>query len=157
MNATMKSYIKILMILGFVSTLLSGCGGDDESKSKEEIQLGKLSHTWELVSAKVEGVEQEDYEAFELTLSGSANSEVFAYGVVGRPLISPWPAGGTWTFGSGVSSQIIRDQGTDEELSIAYAVTNTTLELDFHFSGVGYDASRVNSMEGHWVFTFTKK
>ena len=86
-----------------------------------------------------------------------SNSPYHAYGVVGRPLISPWPAGGTWTFGSTVSSQVIRDPGTDDELDITYAVTNTTLEIDFHFTGEGYAAGRVSGADGHWVYTFTKK
>lgn len=153
----MKSYSKILIVIAVASVVFFGCGSDDKAVNEEEVQLDKLSETWVVSSVEKDNQPVEGYESFELTLSGSTNSAVYAYGVVGRPLISPWPSGGTWAFGSTVSSQITRDPATVDELDITYSMTSTTLEMDFLFNGTGYEASRVNSAEGHWVFTFSKK
>jgi len=154
----MKVYKKMILVIGMAGAILlqTGCS-DDETKSEKDTQLDKLSHTWELTSAKLDGADAEGYESFEVTLSGSAGASVFAYGVVGRPEVSPWPSGGTWTFGPTISSQLVRDPDTDDELDIAYVVTNTTLEIDFQFSGEGYETGKVRSAEGHWEYTFTKK
>ena len=152
----MKAY-KIVMILGLAGLTLSSCS-EDETPSQKEKQLKKLSDTWVVTSVTMDGGDvTSDYSSFELTLSGSAGSSVFAYGVIGRPEVSPWPSGGTWTFGSAIFSQLIRDPDTDDELDIAYAVTNTTLEIDFHFSGEGYQTGKVKSAEGHWEYTFMRK
>jgi peptidoglycan hydrolase-like protein with peptidoglycan-binding domain len=144
-----------LLILAGV-LLLSGCGSD-ESMSAQEKQLKKLSATWVVTNATMGGTNYTaDYADFELTLSGSANSSVYAYGVLGRPEISPWPAGGTWAFGSDVKTMLTRDSGADQ-LSIAYTVTNTQLTMSFSFTGEGYSAARVNSVSGNWTYTFSKK
>jgi hypothetical protein len=97
-----------------------------------------------------------EYSDFELTLSGSGSPSVFAYGVAGRPALSPWPAGGTWKFGSGITTDITRDPATIDELQMNYSVTETQLIVSFSFSGEGYNA-RVGSSAGSWVFTFAKK
>jgi hypothetical protein len=98
-----------------------------------------------------------DYADFELTLSGSSNSSVYAYGVLGRPEISPWPSGGTWVFGSDVKSTITRDAGTADAVQIAYTVSDTQLTISFNFAGEGFNAGRVNSVSGDWSYTFSKK
>ena len=143
--------------MGIVSLLILQSCGSDESLSKEEVQLKKLSHTWQLESAEMDDVAEEGFENFELTFAGSAGSAVFTYGVAGRPELSPWPAGGTWTFGPSVTSDLIRDPGTDDELDMSYSVTDATLLVEFDFSGTGYSTGRVKATEGHWVFTFTKQ
>lgn len=140
-----------------VLTTLSACKKDKEP-SVEAVQLGKLSKTWTLTSAVKDDTEMTGYDNFTLTLSGSTAASTFTYAVSGRPELSPWPAGGAWTFGSTVTSQIVRDGETADELLITYTLTNTTLTLDFNFSGEGYaNNGRVNSPEGHWIFTFSKQ
>lgn len=152
----MKS-TSIVIWMGCVSLFLFQSCGSDESPSKEEVQLKKLSHTWQLVTAEKDNVAEEGFDNFELTFAGSSGSAVFTYGAVGRPDLSPWPAGGTWTFGSSVTSDIIRDPGTDDEVFMNYTVTDATLQLEFDFNGTGYPTGRVKGTEGHWVFTFTKQ
>lgn len=150
----MKSFIKIFLIL--VCAGLLSCSKSD-SPSTEGKLLSKLTNTWQVTSAELNDVLQEGYESFELTISGSAGSAVFAYGVVGRPQVSPWPSGGTWNFGETATSQIIRDPGSADELVITYQVTNTQLIIDFQYAGEGFNAAKAASTEGHWVFTFEKK
>jgi hypothetical protein len=150
----MKSSIKIFLML--VGVALMSCSKSD-SPSTEAKLLSKLSQTWQLTSAELNDVMQEGFESFELTLSGSAGSAVFAYGVVGRPQVSPWPSGGTWNFGENSTSQIIRDPGTADELIITYEVSSTQLVIDFQYTGEGFNAAKTASTEGHWVFTFSKK
>lgn len=152
----MKS-TNILIWMGWVSFLILQSCGSDESPSKEEVQLKKLSHTWQLVTAEKDNVAEEGFDNFELTFAGSSGSDVFTYGTVGRPDLSPWPAGGTWVFGSTVTTRLIRDPGTEDELDIDYNLTDSTLELVFYFGGDGYSTGRVKGTEGHWVFTFTKQ
>jgi hypothetical protein len=98
----------------------------------------------------------DEYSDFELTLSGSAGTSVYAYGVVGRPVSSPWPAGGTWSFGSDFKTDILRDPGTIDELEVTYSVTDNQLIIEFSYAGEGYDA-RVASVTGNWTYTFEKQ
>src|SRR6187402_1306932 len=130
----MKLYIRILIALGLTGIFLSGCG-EGEGPSAKEKQLNNLSGTWEVSSVTVdENDVTTDYTTFEVTLSGSANADVFAYGVTGRPDLSPWPAGGTWSFGSDLNSDFVRDPETADELLIDYSVTDTQLTMAFTFS-----------------------
>lgn len=143
-------------MLGLTGIFLSSCS-DDESPSAKAKQLSNLSGTWQVATVTVDGTDvTQDYSAFELTLSGSAKTDVFTYAVTGRPALSPWPAGGTWSFGTDLKSEIVRDQGTDN-LLINYSITDSQLTMGFMFSGLGYNASRIRSSEGNWVYTFTKK
>lgn len=137
---------------------MTGCSDDEKAPSQEAKQLNQLSGTWVVTSATLDGSNvTSDYSSFELTLSGSANAAVYAYGVTGRPLLSPWPAGGTWAFGTNLENSMLRDPGTDDELSISYGVSETQLTITFMFNGTGYEASRVNSAEGDYEFTMIRK
>lgn len=154
----MEQNIKIITILIITITFILSACGSDESISSQEKQLKKLSATWVLTNATVDGTDYtNEYSDFELTLSGSSNSSVYAYGVLGRPEISPWPSGGTWVFGADVKTTITRDLGTSDQLAIAYSVTDSQLSITFSFSGDGYESSRVNSVSGNWTYTFSKK
>ena len=155
----MKGIMKIGIMLGLTGLILSGCSNEDPAPSKKEKQLNKLSDTWVVTSVTMDGGDvTPEYAAFELTLSGTANSAVFAYGVIGRPLLSPWPSGGTWNFGSDITTEITRDPGTPDQLQMIYSVTDTQLIVEFSFSGEGYNApTRVNSAAGDWIYTFGRK
>lgn len=89
-----------------------------------------------------------------LVLSGGANGSN-TYAALHRPGKSPWPASGTWSFGATMTSQLIRDQGTPDELPVTYQVTDSELELGFQFSGSGY--ARSLAAEGQWVFKFHRQ
>ena len=103
-----------------------------------------------------DGVSQSGYDNLKLTLNGASSSKAYVYAVTGRPAKSPWPSGGSWTFGNDVITQIIRDKGTADELPVSYSVTSNTLTLHFQFSGVGYVAGKVGEVSGNWSFVFTQ-
>src|SRR6187399_2511 len=105
----MKLYNRMIVILGLTGIILSGCS-DNETPSAKEKQLNSISGTWKVTAVSMDNVDvTSEYPSFELTISGSAKSDVFVYGVVGRPDLSPWPAGGTWSFGSDVKTALVRD------------------------------------------------
>jgi hypothetical protein len=147
---------RILSLLGLVAILLtySSCGGDDPvSESPSDVQLGKLSKTWKINTATLDGVDKKaDYAAFQLVMSGTKGNTSFGYSTSGRPPLSPWKASGSWEFGTPIETQIIRDKGTADELAMTYSVTETTLSISFTFNGAGY--SRTGVVKGQWVYTF---
>jgi hypothetical protein len=154
---TMKLNNRILVVLGLTGILLSGCS-EEETPNQKDKQLNKLSGTWVVTSATMGSMDYtEDYSNFELTLSGSSSATVYAYAVAGRPEVSPWLQGGTWSFGSDVKAMITRDPETIDELQMIYSATDTQLVVEFSFTGAGYEASRVNSVEGNWEYIFAKK
>ena len=135
-----------------------GCKHNDpEPPGEKEVQLNKLVSTWQISSAIVDDEARADYDNFELTLSGSTNATVYTYAASGRPEMSPWLPGGTWSFGSSVSNQIIRDPGTNDELLMEYTIDDDILELVFDFSGEGYSTGRISGIKGHWVLTFNRQ
>jgi hypothetical protein len=146
---------KILLFLALIASLFtySGCGGDDPAEeSISDQQLGKLTKTWKVASVSLDGVDKTtDYTNFQLTLNGTKGTTSFGYSTAGRPALSPWKSGGNWEFGTAVETQIIRDKGTADELQMTYAVTETTLQITFTFSGTGY-ASRTGVVKGQWIY-----
>src|SRR6478736_2346420 len=105
----MKLLTRTLSLLAIASTALffANCGGGGDDKKPEEIELGKLTKTWNIVSANLDGTNRTtDFSNFKLTLSGTFNSGSpegpYDYDVTGsRPTPSPWPDaasgnGGTW-------------------------------------------------------------
>jgi hypothetical protein len=153
----MKS-LKLLLAGVFVGVLLLHSGCKDKGNNTpppEDVQLGKLSKTWKASAVTLDGTNQmANYQNFQLTISGTPGQTAngFNYSVTGRPSLSPWPASGTFKFGSDVATQLIRDDG----LPITYAVTDVTpvqLQITFNYSGSGI-AGRVNQVQGNWVMTF---
>lgn len=147
----MKS-LKFLVAAAFVGVLLlySGCKPKSgPGQSIEDAQLVKLSKTWKCTAATLDGSVQAGYTNFQLTVSGTAGNKTFGYTASGRPALSPWPASGTFTFGTDPSTQVTRDDG----LPITYAVTDAQLQVTFNYTGAGI-AGRVNQVKGNWVFTF---
>lgn len=143
-------------MLSLTGTLLSGCS-EDETPTQMDKQLNKLSGTWVVTSATMGGTDYtDDYSNFELSLSGSSSASVYTYAVAGRPEISPWLPGGTWSFGSDIKTMITRDPDTADELSMMYSVTDSELIIEFSFTGTGYEA-RVNSVGGNWEYQFSRK
>ncbi|HEU5290120.1 MAG TPA: hypothetical protein VFU05_05700, partial [Cyclobacteriaceae bacterium] len=68
----MRLLTKTLSLLAIATTTLffAGCGGDDPSKKPEEIELGKLAKTWNIVSADLDGTNRTtDFSNFKLTIS----------------------------------------------------------------------------------------
>lgn len=147
------------MLLGVVFGILliaEGCKKKSgPGETIEDIQLGKLSKAWNATSVKLDNVDQDGYDNFVLTISGTAGSSTFGYSATGRPTtLSPWLSGGQWKFGASPETQIIRDPDTGDELDLTYSVTDTQLQLTFTFTGDGYPG-RVSNVKGQWVFTFS--
>ncbi len=156
----MKIKLTILTILCLFGALMlqTSCKkSESSSPSESEIQLGLLTSTWSLSDVQLDGLPQDGFHNFELILSGSISASEFNYVTLGRPELSPWPAGGTWSFGSSVNSQIIRDPGTDSELIMTYSINDSTLQISYAYSGDGYTGGRSENVSGEWTFTFIKK
>lgn len=162
----MKLLTRTLSLLAIASTTLffAGCGGDDPEKKPEEVELGKLAKTWNIVSADLDGANRTgDFSNFKLTISGTfddANPDgPYDYDVTGsRPTPSPWPDaahgnGGTWTFGGTPTTDsglIARDDGT----AMTYTLNGGQLTLEFTFNGTGYAGAKTAQVNGNWTFVF---
>jgi len=134
-----------------VILIFSGCGGKNTpAESTQDKQLGLLSHTWKVTTVTLGSVDQSStWTGFTLTITGTKGATSFAYSCAGRPALGPWPASGTWSFGTDPITQITR---TEDTLPITYTVTATTLQLTFNYTGNGY--TRFNNVSGNWVFSF---
>lgn len=148
-----------LTILAGAAIFLASCGSDGgETKSEEETQLEALSKTWTLTSAELDGdVRTADFTNMKLTLSGAFSAGgTYNYSLTGTtPTPSPWPRSGKWKFGSAVTSQMIRDPNSANELEMNYTLANGTLTISFTCVTCDFDGGgRVSSVEGPWVFVF---
>lgn len=155
--------MKILRVISFlaVAVVLStymGCKPKDpDPEPIADVQFDKLKKTWKISTVSRDGVDRTaDYTGFQLVLSGTKGTPPFSYTTTGRPSLSPWPASGTWEFGSAVETQIIRYNTIDDnELPITYTVTESTLTLTFNFPDNLEGYSRTEEIQGPWIFTFT--
>jgi hypothetical protein len=152
--------ISFLLVIVGLSTYMGCDGGGSPAPPVEDVQFDKLAKTWNVTTVSFDGAQLDltasGYTNFKLVLGGTKGTPPFSYTTTGRPSVSPWPASGTWEFGSDVQSQIIRyNTIDDDELAISYTVTESTLTLTFSFlEDEGYNA-RPNQVRGPWIFTFT--
>ena len=138
----------IMMVLALVDCKSKG---EDPGPSDQDLQLEKLTAAWTCTAATRDDVNQDGYTNFKLNISGTAGSDSFGYSASGRPSLSPWPASGTWKFGSNTMSELLRDSN----IPVSYSVTDTELQLTFTYSGSGFNG-RVSEVEGQWVFKFSR-
>lgn len=125
----------------------------------EQIQLEKLSKTWNIVSALRDGTDfTSEFNGFQITFSGTYNSSQpegpYTFTVSGSmPTPSPWPPSGDWLFGPNVNSEIIR---SIDEAGIFYTFNgdNSQLTLSFVCNGCDFTGGRVKSVDGPWTFVF---
>jgi len=158
----MKIFARIFALSLLVSAafLYSGCGGGGGgTDSPEKIQLAKLTKTWTLSSAKLDGNDKTSTfgSPFKLTITGtySKDGDTYTYSFSGtRPQPSPWPATGTWKFGSDPKTQLIRLDDTPP-LSMNYTVTDTSLGITFTYPGDGFAGGRAEQVTGNWDFEFS--
>ena len=156
--SNMKAF-RILLTVAALGMLLtySGCKKNSASESIQDKQFGLLSaKTWKVSTVTWGGVDQSatwPASTFQLTISGTKGAATFNYSCAGRPALSPWPASGTWAFGTDPATQILRNKGATDELAMNYVVTATTLQITFAYTGNGY--TRVSKVSGAWVFNFT--
>ena len=163
----MKLLTRSLSLLTIASLTLffANCGGDDPKTAPEKGALAKLSKTWNIVSADLDGDDRtSDFLNFDLIISGTFNSSnpegPYDYEVTGnQPVLSPWPqapdgSGGTWTFGGtpeSNSGQIARN----DRVGMFYVIDGDQLTLAFTLSqDAGYPASKVSEVGGEWTFVF---
>lgn len=165
----MKVLVRILSLITIVSTAVffANCGGGDGGGSaKEKAQLAKLSKTWILEDAELNGDPRaDDFDNFELTISGTYNADSpegpYEYDVTGsRPDPSPWPGasdgnGGTWefvSFQSGDKGTLLRDDG----VSMTYQINSAgDLILTVNCLACEYEGARTSEVNGVWTFTFS--
>jgi hypothetical protein len=145
-----------LLILAAVAAFYVNCSGDDNpGKSDQDAQIEKLNGTWTITTndnVTLDGIASgEDYTGFTLDIDGQAGNSTISYSVSGQPDLGPWPGNGSLSFGNPVTSALTRD----DNIGITYSVTETTLIMEFTFTGEGYSA-RTKNVEGTWRFTFTK-
>ncbi len=149
------SRILTLLILVSATVYFSGCGkdGDEDKKTEKELQIDKLVGTWNAQAVTYDDDDMTaDYESFQIAFA-KASGDAMTFTTSGRPgKLTPWPASGTFTFGTPVTSQLVRDDG----VNIVYAVSANTLTLTMeNYSGTGYNG-RTETVAGDWEFTLTK-
>ena len=159
MNLITRIFSLLLLVSAVV--FFSNCGGgDDPEKSEEEIQLDKLkAGTWTLISASDGSDRTSEYPGMTLTYSGTFSAGgTYSYSSTATswPPISPWEDAGTWKFVSGsVANKFIR-LSDDEEMTYTLSNSDKQLSISFNYTGPGFNNGRVESVEGDWVFTFTR-
>jgi hypothetical protein len=156
----MKVATRLLTLLAFVGLTLFYASCDKEPKDNrtpEEKQLDKLKGTWALVSANDGSDRTADFTNLVLTLDGSfAQGGTYNYSFTGtRPTPSPWPATGTFKFGTDPLTQIIRDPGQAIEINATYTVSDTDLQIEFIIPD-NWVGGRTKSVSGTWTFDFTR-
>ncbi|HEY0655596.1 MAG TPA: hypothetical protein VGD65_20820 [Chryseosolibacter sp.] len=157
----MKVATRLLTLLAIVglAVFYSSCKPDEkDNRTTEEKQLDQLKATWALVSANDGTDRTADFANLVLTIGGSfSQGGTYNYSFTGtRPNPSPWPASGTWKFGTDPLTQIIRDPGQDIEIDATYEVTATSLEITFVIPD-NWVGGRTTSVSGTWTFTFAKQ
>ncbi len=130
--------------------------------TEEELQLNKLKGTWHLISANDGQDRTDDFPNLAVTIAGTYVAVgTYNYGFTGtRPDPSPWPADGTWKFGTNKLMEMIRDPGGVNELLMGYSVTDTEFIISFNVpddsAGWAGGTTRMKSVTGDWTFTFGK-
>jgi hypothetical protein len=166
----MKHLARLLSLLLLVSAgaFFSNCGGgDDGGTSEEETQLNKLKATWELTSVTLEGTPDDRFDGADLTLTITGNFSEggkynYSFATNGAQIdASPFPESGKWRFGSPLASSIIRLDSelnsTYADVEMGYSTDGTTLTLSIAgYTGSNFVIGRTASVEGDWVFVFTK-
>ena len=158
-----------LIILAVVTTFYTGCKNrDDDSETVEKKQLDKLLGDWTLQTAN-DGTDRTSSFLTEDTgdplimhIEGTyVEGGTYNYSFTGRrPNPSPWPASGTWKFGTDKSTVIIRDPNSPNEIQMTYQVTGSDLVISFTVpdgsAGWQGGTTRVGNVIGEWTFTFTR-
>ena len=158
----MKILAKILSLslVAGAAILFSGCGGSHGgTDSPEKVQLAKLSKTWTLTSASLDGSARTDFTNLKLTISGtySKDGDTYTYSFSGtRPNPSPWPATGTWKFGANPATDLMRLDDTPP-LALTYTVSDTQLDIKFNYptTAAGFAGGRTDKVAGNWEFVFS--
>jgi hypothetical protein len=157
----MKSAARILslVILAGLSSFYIACDeGGGKSKSETDQQIEKLNGTWDATTVTLDGVAPPiDQSDFQLTINGSAGNTVINFVTVRPTGLSPWPPSGTLEFDeASPTTTLVRNDGGGETVTISYSVSETTLSMDFLFSGDPFPSGRTKNVNGTWHYEFAK-
>jgi hypothetical protein len=157
----MKVATRLLTLIAIVglAVFYSSCKPEEkDNRTTEEKQLGKLTTNWALVSANDGKDRTSDFPNLVLTVSGTfSQGGTYNYSLTGtRPTPSPWPASGTWKFGTDPLTQIVRDPGQAIEIDATYEVSDTDLQIVFTIPD-NWVGGRTKSVSGKWTFNFVKQ
>lgn len=153
----MKAFLRLTTLLAIagLTVFFAACKRNNPGpESAEKQQLDKLSKTWNIVSATLDGTDRTaDFSNFQLEITGTfpstSDKGPYNFQVSGsRPTPSPWPETGTWSFGDDATSQIIRN----DDISILYSIDNNELTLQFACVSCNYSGARTSAVNGDWQF-----
>ncbi len=130
---------------------VSGCKDEDTQLTPEQQIVRTLSSTaWIATSVLKDDVAQTDYTNFTITFTGTLD-----YSVSGGPAFIPFPATGAWELGAPLTSQLILGAG-NQNIETEYELSETTLTVEFDYTGNGFSNGRTNGLNGRWTFVFSK-
>lgn len=117
--------------------------------------LTELSkQNWKIKSVERDNVDYTSfYTDFKIEFGGLKDN--MTYKTFNRPSKSPWMSSGTAKFGTNISTQLILNTNTSNELLIEYVISSNQLIVKFSFNGEGYN-NRVSQVKGNWTFTFIR-
>lgn len=161
LTTLMMKRTKFLIVLALVGASVSfwQCGSDPAAApDPQDEQLKKLSQTWNATAVTFNSTPVTGYDNFTLAISGTPGQDTFNYTVTGRPagIVTPWPASGTFTFGTDFATVVIRNDGSGVTIPVTYSVSATQLQLTFTYdcpTCTGY-TGRTSNVNGNWSFTF---
>jgi hypothetical protein len=134
-----------LLVAVFAGTLLISCKKDTESATEINTKI-LSSHSWNLQSLKVDGVDQTSLYT-SMVLSFAEGSYTTTKG------LPVWAANGTWAFSTDDGLMITRD---DKVLITIVEIGDEKLILNLIWNKTTYKAGRLNSIAGQHQFTFIK-
>jgi hypothetical protein len=126
------------------------CTNDDNELTPEQKLVRQMAATWVATSVQLDDVAAEGYTDFSIAFTGTLN-----YSVEGGPDRLPFPTSGAWEFGTPITEFLILATG-NQDLQTQYDLTDTTLTIEFSYSGDGFVNARTKGLTGNWVFVFEK-
>ncbi|MBT1701601.1 hypothetical protein KK083_32225 [Fulvivirgaceae bacterium PWU4] len=144
MNRKLTAVLALLTI----NLLITGCDNDNEKPGPEKQFLQKLSFTWHLQQARVNGVDvTRAFNGPILTIKGNKTFTV-------APPVDPiWPASGSFTLREVSGSQdydIVRNDGVELHVS---ELSASQLKLQMQYQP---PHGRVSSVGGQYEFVFSR-
>lgn len=133
--------------------LFIGCSDNDKNDpSVAEQQIEKLKGSWKATAVTLDDVAQSGYDAFTMGIMPNTAMSV-SYTISYSPDRSPWisASGGRLFFDEpNPAIYLIRE----DEVNIQYAVTDTSLIMEFTYQEEG---GRTEGVSGNWKFTFSRQ
>ena len=145
----MKAY-KLLLSISFLSALLFiGACTTDPAPDPEDEYLKKISSTWRIASAQLDGKEVTgSFPQLTLTLNGDHTySTTHSVGKI-------WPASGSFTLVATSTDGMYNINRNDGVLLTVADLTATSIKLRFQYTAP--PNGRENSVSGQYEFVFNK-